>query len=175
MVSLAEGCYVLRCLKPCLIGTEIMKTLHILFLVLLVSMFAVSSQAETKKRALRGKLASTTQGGGEGVAIDNPFVGPGSESPISGSVSQLSKNEWVARVFNNGEDRVTASLQFLAYNEKNRVVTRRGFSANLKPGASMERRFKVPSGVEQAGLDVIKWKDHGENKKKKKEGESATE
>jgi len=126
---------------------------------------ALADQSE-RELPKRGTLSATFQGGDEGIAVPSPWGAEESDmftdgtTPVSGSVSRgMSGNEWVARLFNNSQDRFSVDVEVVQYNDRRQNVKSDSFSTTLQPGQRVERTFQARSNSHQAELNLRSWRN----------------
>ena len=156
-----------------------------LFLSVLVLPNALSAddKKEERKRELQktGTLASARGGSGyEGVNVgvwgqDDKDLYSEAAAPITGSVSQLNKREWVVKVFNNSEDRYSITLRVDEMNKAGKKIDYSTYSAVLAGGEKWERKFNARENTKQAELQLTSWKNLDEKKRKAEEAKKKAE
>jgi hypothetical protein len=109
-----------------------------------------------------GLLSGTYSLETDSTAVSEPWGNTGSaansNSPITGSVSRISKQQWKASVFNNSEDSFSVSVKVKQIDSRGSVVKSDYFSASLKPKNSAERQFSSASSALNAELELLSWK-----------------
>jgi|GEM_PF-2876108 len=144
--------------------------------------FSVLAQESNRELPKQGSLSATFQGGDEGVAIPGPWGAEESDifsedkSPISGSVSRgMRGSEWVAKLFNNSQDRFSVDVEVVQYDDRERVVKRDSFSTTLSAGQSVERTFSARSNSHQGELNLRSWKNLSQQQRDREAARKAAE
>jgi len=128
----------------------------------------VFAEEEEKEYAPTGTLSSSFIGS-EGTSVDGPWGGASLDSedsnPLSGSVSKGKKGAWIARIFNNSEDRYKVNLEVVQYDKNRKVLARNNLSYVLKSGESKERSIRGRISTQSAELKIRSWKNLSARKK----------
>ena len=150
---------------------QISNLLNFLIILSLSFFFSSALSAEEKKEKptpelpKSGSLSSTVSGVYDSRVVPGPWGGvdPSGESssPISGSVSRVSANKWVMKVFNNSDDTYSVNLAVHQFNLTGSKIKSDSFSYNLKPGESAQRDITSLAQTEQCSLDLVSWRKIG--------------
>lgn len=123
------------------------------------------AQAKRKERELpkSGLLSSSASSGYGSRATDLPFGGLDLDgrdaAPVSGSVSKLGGDRYVARLFNNTKDEpISVSAEVVQVNRSGTRVRSDSFSTTLAPGQKYERQISAASSVADVQLALRSWK-----------------
>ncbi len=134
----------------------------------------VAPEVESDKDLPRsGSLATSSVSGAASAAIPDPFgaLDPSGHqiSPITGSVSRVSADKWVVRVFNNSKDSYAVTVDVIQRAGRpgnggygalgGNEVRRDSFSFTLKPESSSERVVPAGVGSKEAELNLRSWKN----------------
>lgn len=142
----------------------------------------LAKKQDKKKKELpkSGTLASSTTTGYTSRNFDMAW---GTESgqeraPLSGSVSRTSQSDWVAKIFNNSEDKYSASILVVQFDGRATRLKSDSFSVLLKPGEHSERVIKAAPGSVDAQVNLESWRNltpkRKENTSSGSEASSAT-
>jgi hypothetical protein len=163
-------------------GTSLYRfLLHLFAVTLICAVFSVGQAFaegdEEEELPQKGTLSANVTGGtAGGVAVDGVWGGDdmwGEEpSPITGSVSKLSKREWVMKLINNSEDKYSVSVTVEQFNDKRKKVRGNNYSYTLDGGEKRDRVVKVLPQTETCSLKLKRWRNLTP-KKKEGEGEEA--
>jgi hypothetical protein len=135
------------------------------FSFLIVLQPAVAEEKRQRELPKSGTLAGSLVSGYDSKAVDMPWgeeVGDKEAPPISGSVSRVGPNQWVARIFNNTPDRYSVDLEVVQIGESGARVRSDYFSYTLKPGETAERPVRTGANVAQCTLNLRNWKNLSE-------------
>lgn len=124
---------------------------------------------EEKKLPKSGVLSSSIRSGYQSRNIGDQWggtdiTGDAGAAPITGSVSRVSPQEWVAKIFNNTDDTYSASLRVVQLGKRGSQTKQDSFSYTLKPHSSASRRLASSSLTEEARLELQGWKKLGAKK-----------
>lgn len=116
---------------------------------------------EDKDLPKKGSLATSSLSGAASATFPDPFGGndpSGREiSPISGSVSRISSEQWEMKVFNNSKDSYSVSVDIIQRDLRGSEVRRDSFSYALKPESSKSEKLPIGPGAYMAELNLRHW------------------
>ncbi len=147
-----------------------MKRILLLASLILFSNF-INTYAEEQVRELpkSGLLAGSGSGafGGteiDGVWGDDSIDGKESSAPIGGSVSNLGKGNWLARVTNSSEDKYRVSVVVEQFSNANKKLKSTPMTLTLKAGETVERKIKASQSTAHCKLQLRNWKKYEKKK-----------
>ncbi len=135
-----------------------------IFTLLLITGTCSSELLAQKERELpkTGTLSGTYMGGNEGVAVPGQWgekdILSDKQPPITGSVSQRNREEWIMKVFNNTIDDYSVGVKVIQFDKRGNKTKSDNFSYRLKAGESKERSIRARSNTETAELELTNWK-----------------
>ncbi len=110
-----------------------------------------------------GNLSTSSISGAASATFPDPFgaVDPSGkeESPITGSVSRLTADEWVMKVFNNSKNAYSVIVDVVQRDDRGSEVRRDSYTYMLKPESSEQRKVPAGVGAKEAELNLRNWKD----------------
>jgi hypothetical protein len=150
-----------------------MRSLLISLVALVLPFAAVAETApavEKKEFPKSGTLSSSAASGYGSRAVNLPFGGidvAGTEAaPVSGSISKLGRDQYVARLFNNTKDEpISVSAEIVQVNSSGGRVRADSFSTTLAPGQKYERTVTAAGNVADVQLALRNWKSLKKPKK----------
>ena len=149
-----------------------MRALILTSLVLSLSTSLFAEEKKDKPLPKSGSLSTNISGITGNKAVPGPWGGVDTSgedaSPISGSVSKLSKERWVVKLFNNSENTFSVDVAVTQLDRNGSSVKKDNYSYTLMPKQSVERSVTASPQTEQANLELVKWKKIGGDKEEKK-------
>ena len=121
-----------------------------------------NSWAEDKEVPKTGTLSSSVSGGHGTAEVDLPWqenVFSDERPPLTGSVSRIGAQQWIAKLFNNSEDRYSVSAEVAQYNAKGVKIKSDSYSVVLKPKEVNEREIRGELYTDRANLNLRSWKN----------------
>lgn len=145
---------------------------HILFTLALVFLVVSASSAQMRDEELpsSGTLSGTYTGGNEGVTVpgvwgkDNDVLS-NDQPPITGSVSQINRQLWKMRIFNNSEDDYSVSVKVNQFDKRKKKIKSDTYSYTLRAGENKVRDVRAKSNTDTASLELLHWKNLSKRKK----------
>lgn len=146
-----------------------MTRLVIALLTLTVTVPSVALGEVKKQKDLpQSGTLSATSSAGTSAEVPNPWGGvsldDGKPNPISGSVSKVSANQWMMKVFNNSQDPYSVSLEVEQLDTSGRRARSDYFSYTLKAGASAQQPISASPQTRDMRLNLRSWKNLAKKK-----------
>jgi hypothetical protein len=147
---------------------RIAKYFIVLAICPLVAVYAMAAPAANSKATATptplpksGTLSGSYTGGPGKTAVDGNW-GSGNEieskSPISGSVSRASGNNWTMKVFNNSKDSYSVDVSVLQLASDGSKIKEDHYSYNLGPSKSEQRSISAQSNTANCSLKLNNWR-----------------
>jgi hypothetical protein len=112
-------------------------------------------------------LSGSYSGGPGKTAVDGNW-GSGNEiestTPISGSVSKVSGNNWMMKIFNNSKDSYSVDVSIVQLASDGSKNKEDHYSYNLGPSKSEQRSISALSHTVNCALRLNNWKKIGSAK-----------
>ena len=137
--------------------------LTILALIALLPICAMAQLVDPKDLPTSGNLSTSIKSGAAEAENPQPFGGEDVSgdivAPITGSVSRLSRDTWIMKVFNNTKDEYSVDVDVIQLNTSGSTVKTDSFSYRLKPGESEEESISTGLGARDAELNLRRWRN----------------
>lgn len=121
--------------------------------VVMAQTSAVKTEEELPQQ---GFLADSVNAGNGSVNIQGPWGGR--EAPLTASVSRLSADEWLIKVFNNSDATYRAGLRVIQMDDVGKRLRSLPVSATLEPGEVFERQIRTTPRTEHCAVELTSWK-----------------